>query len=326
MAERLTEGAGPAADRDVSSDDRSIAVLYLAYGPPRLVHATAFSALTFLHAARSLRRPWTLSVYTDQPEIFRRYGVDAELIPLTALTSEGEGDYLHRSKIQAINHAARTHEGDVFYLDGDTYFRRSPADLFARLSPVRTIMHKYEWMLAPPGVDDGTNAFASSLGKLVAEGDFRSPVLQAARTRQDLAMWNAGAIGIAAENKHLIPDVISVADELYEAYGYHIVEQLAWALVFSQAGELVPADEFIYHYWDGQEELVHRTVRFLRGSARRSRDELRATAFELKPTVTPDWKPPLTVRARVALRSTRKLYRRLRTAAPSAVPTPDRRS
>jgi hypothetical protein len=280
-----------------------LTVVYLSYGPRRLVQATAFSVLTFLHSAATLERPWKLAIYTDQPDVFRGYGIGGEFVPLDGIRDEYAA-YRYRSKLLTIEHAARANEGDVVFVDGDTYFLRSPAEVFAAIGPRRTVMHTQEWPLE--------SDIRPELTQLIRSGSFESSALQAAREQPSLAVWNSGVVGVAEENKRLIPAVISVTDELFHRSDYHGVEQLAWAIVLGQVGEIVPADDIVYHYWFAQEELTHRTVAFLRRNGRRPLPELAARAYALRPTATERWKPPLAIRARVAARSAK---RRLRTAA-----------
>jgi hypothetical protein len=282
--------------------DNGVTIVYLAYGARRLLDAAAFSALTFLHVAPSLGRPWRLAIYTDQPHIFRGYGIDAEYFPVEDVL-DVESTYRYRSKLLTIAHAADAGPGDLVFVDGDTYFKRSPAALFASIGPCRSIMHELEWPL-----DAGARP---DLAALVRSGTFALPALQAAQRRPGLAVWNSGVVGLAEANKALIPDVIAVTDELHARSDYHGVEQLAWAIVLSEAGEIVPARDVVYHYWFAQEELTYRTVAFLRRHRRLPTQELAARTFALGAAATADWKPPLGVRARVAARSVR---RRLRAA------------
>jgi hypothetical protein len=280
-----------------------LTVAYLAFGPRRLVQATAFSALTFLHVAHTLDRPWRLAVYTDQPDVFRRYGIEADFVPLEGIRDE-HAAYRYRTKLLTIQHAAAAAPGDLVFVDGDTYFRRSPAQLFAAIAPERTIMHQREWAVG--------STERADLGELIRTGRFEAPALQAARRRPELAVWNSGVLGLAEANKQLIPEVVAVTDELFERTDYHGVEQLAWALVLSRVGEISAAEHVVYHYWFAQEELTHRTVGFLRRHGRLPLPELAERAFALAPQPTDAWSPPLVVRARVAARAAK---RRLRAAA-----------
>jgi len=105
-------------------------------------------------------------------------------------------------------------------------------------------------------------------------------------------------VGLASVHKDAIDAVIEACDELYAATGYHAVEQFAWGLVLSERTRIVAADDVVYHYWYGREELTHRIVKFLRANRGLSPPDLAARAYAFRPTVTDGWVPPTEVRAR----------------------------
>jgi hypothetical protein len=300
----------PATNEGAGSGDASstLNIVYLAYGPLRLVESAVFSALTLLHVSPK-GASFRLIVYTDRPEIFRRYGIACEFAPLGPLRDRTrEYEYIHRLKILVVADCADRYDGDVACFDVDTYFLSSPHALLSSLSGSRSVLHTKEWLLAE-GVEPG-------LVRAVRESAFDSPILRAGQRSQDLAMWNSGAIGVSERNKDLIPDVLAVCDELYRAYPYHATEQLAWSIVLQGATEVVPADDVLYHYWYGREQVTDRVVRFLRANRRLPPEELSRRAYDLRPEASENWKPPLAIRARVAARAGRRAIKRLRSISP----------
>jgi hypothetical protein len=150
-----------------------VTVAYLAYGRKRLTQAfggsipllergddmaTVFSALTFAHFASSLRDAWRLVIYTDAPRLFRRYRIPCETIPIQVVRErEGESGYAHRRKLLVVQHCAESFDGDLFFVDGDTYFMKSPAAPFAALDAGRSVLHTLESVVsdeAQPQVND----------------------------------------------------------------------------------------------------------------------------------------------------------------------------
>jgi hypothetical protein len=329
-------GAGHRTDAATRSDasraadaciEEPITIVYLAYGPPRLARCTAFSALTLMHAAADLPRPWRIAIYTDTPRVFRRTGLDADFIPLESLPVEPDAPaYPHRCKVLALRDAACKYDGDLFYVDGDTYFRKSPEEAFALLASDRSIMHEHELVMTDGSIvhepeHGGGRGEKRDLLHTIRDNDFQAPAMLAAQSRAELPMWNAGAIGIAAANKHLIAEALAISDELYAVYGYHICEQFAWSAVLAQVGEISPATDILHHYWRGKEEMTHRVVRFLRRNRRLAAGDLAAAAYAFRPVESDSWEAPMSVRVRTfarALRNRAMSSRPLRAAGGSA--------
>jgi hypothetical protein len=293
---------------------RMVTVVYLAYGRKRLSQAfggsfallergddlaTAFSALTFLHFASGLTDPWRLVVYTDAPRVFRRHSIPCELVPIEVVANrEDESGFVHRRKLLVVQHCAETFDGDIFFVDGDTYFTDSPAKLFHALAAGRSVLHTDEWVVSDETQPD--------LDRLMREHAFASSRLRSAQHRAPLTMWNSGVIGLAEQSKPLIAEVITVCDELYAACQHHTMEQFAWSLVLEEATGIIAAADVVYHYWFGREELTYRTMKFLRANRSLPIDQLAAEAAAFRPTVTEEWRPPAKVRARQLAGSARR--------------------
>jgi hypothetical protein len=291
-----------------------VTVAYLAYGRKRVSQAfgrtipllergddlaTAFSALTFVHFASTFADDWRLVIYTDAPRVFRRYSLPCELVPVEVVRArEDQSGYAHRRKLLVIEHCAESFDGDLFFIDGDTYFMESPAKLFGAVASGRSVLHTREWVLSDETQPD--------LNRLMREHEFVSPRLRSAQRRPDLTMWNSGVIGLSEETKRFIPEVIDICDELYSAHRYHAMEQFAWSLVLEEATGIEPADDVVYHYWFGREELTYRAVKFLHANRRLPPSDLAAAAAAFRPKVTDAWNPPRTVRARQLAGSARK--------------------
>ena len=264
---------------------------YLAYGRRRLTEATVFSALTLQHAARDLAGPWRLVVYTDAPDLFRRHGVGAELLPVDGLDARGpRTGYPYQRKLDAILDCAERYDGSLLFVDGDTYFTASPEPLRAALAGGAGVLHTYEWALSA----DTQPALQAALDA----GGFASPRLESARLRAGLPMWNSGVVGLPAGGAPLAEEVSAISAELYAASGYHAVEQFAWTLVLEAETGIVAAEDVVAHYWYAREQLTHRVVKALRAGRRLAPSERAAQAFALQPAVTDGWTPPVEVRAR----------------------------
>lgn len=280
-------------------------VVYLAYGRRRFTKATVFSALTLVHVA-TRGAPCRLVVYTDAPEIFDRYGVPCELFPVDIVRDrESSRGNPHRSKLLVIQHCADTFDGPLMFVDGDTYFMKSPAKLFDWLSsPSHSVLHTREFFIS-----DETEP---RLDKLLRQRRLASPNPASVYHRPKPVMWNSGVIGLAQANKSLLPEIIDICDHLFVDYPYHAMDQVACSLVLENETEIFPADEVVYHYWYGREELTYMTARFLAKNRGLALGELAAAAYAFQPKVTEGWRAPPTVRARqLAGRARRRAVRLL---------------
>lgn len=302
------------------TEHESVTLVYLAYGPPRFGRVAAFSALTFLHVARELDIPWRLAVYTDRPDVFEEAGIDADVhrvapgtlhVPKSYIESRiesgmvhtGPDEYPYRGKIEAMQHAAETYAGALLFVDSDTYFTDVPSSLFRALGDGLPIMHTPEYPLG--------SLRGEGLDALLDAAEFENGIVRGVERWSDVTLWNSGVIGLPANAKHLIADVLAACDEIYAATRSRITEQLAWTVVLSQAAELLPADAVVSHYWGAKEEMMYRIVEFLRRNRRLSTADLAAAAYAFKPRSTQEWRPPLEVRVRIAARGCRDIYRAL---------------
>ncbi len=68
-------------------------------------------------------------------------------------------------------------------------------------------------------------------------------------------MWNAGALGFQSSDRSLLEKVLELTDKIYSEFPKHIVEQLAFSVVFSDQPNrsLKAMDGKIFHYWNFKE-------------------------------------------------------------------------
>lgn len=225
-------------------------LLYQAYGPPGIRHEAAFSILSAyavggLGAARVV-------VYTDAPEEFEKLlGRQLEITYQYIEAAQwqrwrGSIDFVHRVKIEVLRHAAAHYPGPLLYLDTDTLWLRPPAEVLAWLAAGPRLMH----------VAEGTLSRGSYLnrkiGRYLRSSGFVSgcggPAIGPATP-----MYNAGVLGLHAGDAPLLDQVLCLTEELYRHYPKHVMEQLAFSAVLSEAGLVQEAAPGIFHYWNLKE-------------------------------------------------------------------------
>jgi hypothetical protein len=220
--------------------------VYLSFGEGRHVDELHFSILS---AARFLKADsdWRIVLYTDRSEPFAQLPVEPVLIDGETVASWiGPHHYVWRTKIKVIAGAlASPGTSRCVYVDGDTYFLRSPAALFSRVAPGKSLLHLREGWPPPPEVA----AVDHVLRDLQPVDTSGAPW----RFGSDRASWNAGVVGLHGDDAHLCREVEHLTDQLLE-HGFgdlsHTSEQVAFTVCLDQRTTLRPAHDVVMHYWD----------------------------------------------------------------------------
>ncbi|MBM7807021.1 hypothetical protein JOD57_002858 [Geodermatophilus bullaregiensis] len=220
-------------------------LVYVNLGEGRHVDELRFSILS---AARHLEEggDWRIVLFTDRSEPFEDLPVD--LVPVTEETASawmGSHGYVWRAKIKVIEEAlARPGTDRCVYVDGDTYFVRSPAEVLRRVGPGRSVLHLREGWPPPPEV--------AALEHVLSR---HRPVDTAGRPwgfGPGRASWNAGVVGLHRDDAHLCGEVQHLTDQLLE-HGFgehsHTSEQLAFTVCLQERTSVRPCHDVVVHYW-----------------------------------------------------------------------------
>ncbi len=194
-------------------------------------------------------------LFTDKPEYFKDYFRDLPitynlLTPHKITQMRGKIDFLHRIKISIIEEAFRQSEGNIVYLDADTFFTDNPAPYFLKLSDKTSFMHTNEYAFTslqelplPSGIP-----FHRVL-KILESNEFKMPNGYDQQFPPDLFSWNAGVIMLHRNHQPLLADVYALTDQLFPPTKNHASEQYAFSIVLQTNTELHSCDKCIYHYW-----------------------------------------------------------------------------
>lgn len=220
-------------------------LVYLSLGSGRHVDELRFSILS---AARHLddNGDWRIVLYTDRKEPFVGLPVETRMVDeTTAAEWVGPHEYIWRAKIRLLTEALAAPEADsCVYVDGDTYFRRSPAALFRRVGPGRSLLHMREGRPPAPEV-----AALEKVLQVCRPVDLSG---HAWRFGDDRASWNAGVVGLHTLDAHLTREVEHLTDQLLD-HGFaehsHTSEQLAFTVCLAQRTALRGCEDVVVHYW-----------------------------------------------------------------------------
>ncbi len=229
-------------------------LVYQAYGRDDIKRQTLFSIVSLLSNLRFEENDFQVWIYTEDVNFFEPYfanHANVKCKPVTMVQIKkwrGAIDFVHRVKVEILMDAAAQFIGDLYYCDGDTYFLKSPANLFDQVADNISLMHIAENTLA-----GGKDPLSKKIKRFVKKHKF----LVAGEQLQisvETMMWNAGVLAISQINKTLLPQVLELTDCLYSLYQKHIMEQLAFSVCLQNATKVLPANEVIYHYWNQKDE------------------------------------------------------------------------
>ena len=208
------------------------------------------------YAYVTVRREDTQVVFfTDNPAYFEQYlyGLPVHYVLLTPekiKQMRGEIDFLHRMKIAVIEEAFSITQGDLLYVDSDTFFISDPVVKTATLSDTQSFMHLREYSfetLRDAELPAGTTARA--MYSLITSTSFRYANGHPVVVGTDQYSWNAGVMFLHRSVAGLIPDVYALTDQLYPSTRNHASEQFAFSIVLRNHMALEACDDVVYHYW-----------------------------------------------------------------------------
>ncbi|WP_460582629.1 hypothetical protein [Hymenobacter arcticus] len=223
-------------------------LIYQAYGNPDILNEALFSILSYLRQPACA----TVVVYTDNPAHFRAVLGELAGIAYVHIAPDqwqawrGEINFVHRVKIKVLQHAAAQFAGQLLYVDTDTIFTQPLASLFAAIERGERFMHLNEGRLG-----DG-NPLNRKINRVLQRAT-GSPALAGRTIGSHTQMYNAGALGFRSLDAPLLAEVLTLTEQLYRLYPKHVMEQLAFNVVWAQAGPIREATSWVHHYWDLKE-------------------------------------------------------------------------
>jgi hypothetical protein len=232
-----------------------VTILYLSYGRGPHEAEIVFSLMTAWRWLAPGEGGVNYLIYTDHPEQFE--GLPVGITEITGKQWEdwsGPRRYQHRRKIPALRHALEVTGGTVVLLDGDTWFRRSPAILRERVGPGRSLMHLQE-----ARIDKVPTPCYEATMRILESRPFASAAGGIQRLPGSTWMWNAGVVGLCRSDAGLTDRVLHLTDDLCaEDDSVHVLEQLAFSHILDRETILAEAADIVFHYWPA---YLHRPFR-----------------------------------------------------------------
>lgn len=226
-------------------------ILFQAYGNKEILAECRLALLQLLkyHDTKEI----ILVLYTDDPAYFLKElaAFDNKIIEVVTpeLISKWRGniDFVHRVKVEILADFFSKHSGNLLYCDTDTYCLRSLQPVFQQIENNALYMHTNEGLISDAG-----NTVMKKWHRFLTAHQPEITGIKAAAIPA-MTMWNAGVIGINSSKAHLLKQVLTLTDSIYPLFSKHTVEQFAFSYVFQQHAAVMPAEQYIFHYWDLKE-------------------------------------------------------------------------
>jgi len=222
--------------------------VYQAYGRPEFYLECVYSILSLLRFYNEGPPPFKIFVYTDNKQAMQgKLPESVEFIELPAGQFQawrGDIDFVHRVKVEMLRDFTKRVSGSIIYVDTDTYFLKDPAPIFEKIGKGTRFLHLLE-----DRVDSKSNPILKKMYRFLKKRIFSLKDGRNVKMPVSVEMWNAGLIGFSSQDKSLLEDVLELTDLMYSQYEKHVMEQLAFSFVLQTEGSLLPAEDYVYHYW-----------------------------------------------------------------------------
>lgn len=223
--------------------------LYISFGS-QLIHRQNLHSILSLIYHESCPTDYKIFIFTDNKSFYRHYIKKTNIIYLD-LTQRiinefrGKYDYLFRIKIMSILHVLEISKGKLLYLDGDTFFKKSPLPIFNSISKNNTFMYQKEGKLGNELIKNW-----QCIREFIPNYQFEDLNKNIFQIKSSDFMWNAGIIAISFEDKELVSEVLNATDQYCSFVGenkYH-QDQLMFSYFFQNRSNLQESKEYIHHY------------------------------------------------------------------------------
>jgi len=235
-------------------------LLYLIYGNGENVNEAIYSILSIykIHPDDNIRT----HIYTDREDLFPSWMRESPRFVLHTKSADEIKQWQHpiglshRAKIKAIEDFFLTNEGNVLYLDSDTYLIKNILPLFDRISGGELVMHLNEGSLRKGRKDSKNDSIARKMEAFFDKYQYLERNGQKKNIPAESYMWNAGVIGMNKKHQHLLSDVLFLTDTIFPNLPNHTIEQFAFSYIFQTHQPILPASPYILHYWKFKEYRI----------------------------------------------------------------------
>jgi len=229
-------------------------ILYLVFGNRISDHIQAhLSIRSFL---RHVDDKDSIFVITNKPKFYERFkGVTPIGVTDKTLREwEGSKHFFWRVKIKAIEYIAKKYpDQHLLYLDSDTVLTSGLSEIKNLLDKGKGLMHKDE------GHPGKMKTKSLRMWKQVCGNTYGGVTIGEKHN-----MWNAGVVAIPAPKlQEVISLALTLCDGIVEENVERVViEQWSLSIALYETTSLVPAEQWIAHYWGNKEQWLDVATKF----------------------------------------------------------------
>lgn len=228
-------------------------LLYLVFGAPTYHQEAQFSIASALANLRKTPgQSLDIQVFSDDAAPYKHLPVSVHLLDADTRTAWNQPHGYHfRSKHVLLRQVLQDYE-QALLIDTDTFFHRSPIELFERMQPGTLLC----------------NAIGGKYGDNVKCTLYRhlAPVLQARGLAEDsMALLNSGVMGLYRQDVALLDHSIALMDELFPlAQGAYTLEEFCLAVAAHDTLKVSECPDLIHHYWSRKQLFRAKVQAWLR--------------------------------------------------------------
>lgn len=200
-------------------------------------------------------------IYTNIPSYFQEYENSPD-VTVICLNEEkitqwkGKDNYIYRSKIMVLKHHFLHYTGTAILIDSDTFFVKSPIDLFEKINTDNSsLMYVMENLLGDKNqyfheIKYNTKNMVSFHEYLEEHHKIIDPDTNQCYEMPDQhELWNSGVIGLKSENKDVLDDALNYSDCVYRQFKIRTAEQFAYSYALQNKTKIYACDDVLFHYY-----------------------------------------------------------------------------
>ncbi len=220
-------------------------LLYIVYGTdPMYYKSVKFSILSLMNFI-SQEDKINIVVLSEKPEEFSSYPI--KVIPITqeqkdewSLNNKYHFRIKNRGLKFILEYLKLNEEDKVLYIDADSYFKKSPLDLFDLINSNQALLYVKEGLIYQK---KRYKAYVDSLNNINIPIENYTYTLS-----KTSAMWGSAIVGITVSMKHNIDFADKLMLKFIEMVPSHTVEQFSLAESLSKEYNLVSGKKLINLY------------------------------------------------------------------------------